>query len=223
MQANFPAALALVLKDEGGYVDNPADPGGATNLGITLRTLAAWRGIATLPKSEVLNLTVAEAGKIYKARYWDAIRGDDLPAGLDYAVFDYAVNTGPGASAKALQRVLSVPIDGVIGPVTLEAAGKDKMTAILTLCANRLAFLESLGTWGTFGAGWSARVARVKAAAVAMAVAAPNSPAKPVAYPPLPSPAPVGGKIIVSPPAPRKFDLAAIIAAILTIIKGWFK
>jgi lysozyme family protein len=220
MQANFPAALALVLKDEGGYVDNPADPGGATNLGITLRTLAAWRGIATLPKSEVLNLTVAEAGKIYKARYWDAIRGDDLPIGLDYAVFDYAVNSGPTAAARALQHVLSVPMDGVIGPITLAAANKSPTTAILMLCANRLQFLEGLSTWGAFGNGWSARVSRVKAAALAMVTA---SPAAPVPYPPLPSPAPVGGKIIITPPVARKFDLAAIIAAVLSFIAALFK
>jgi lysozyme family protein len=219
MQQNFAAALALVLRDEGGYVDDPRDPGGATNMGITLRTLAAWRG-TTLPKSEVMNLTVAEAGKIYKARYWDAIRGDDLPVGLDYAVFDYAVNSGPGAAASALQRVLSVPMDGVIGPVTLAAASKSPTTAILMLCANRLQFLEGLSTWGAFGNGWSARVSRVKAAALAMVTA---SPAAPVPYPPLPSPAPVGGKIIITPPAARKFDLVGIIGAILSFIAALFK
>lgn len=168
MQANFAASLALVLKSEGGYVDDPRDPGGATNMGITLRTLAAWRGVKTLPKSEVQHLSQAEAGQIYKSRYWDAIAGDALPAGVDYAVFDFAVNSGPLAATKGLQTAVGVTVDGIIGNMTIAATAKAPSTAILTLCANRLASLERLPTWQTFGAGWSNRIHDVRGAALQM-------------------------------------------------------
>lgn len=172
MQANFAASLALVLKSEGGYTDNPADPGGATNMGITLRTLAAWRGVTNLPKSEVQHLTAVEAGKIYKARYWNAIDGDALPAGVDYATFDYAVNSGPLAAAKGIQIAAGVTADGAIGPLTIAAAAKNPSTIVLTLCADRLAMLERLPTWHTFGAGWSNRIHAVRGAALQMVGAA---------------------------------------------------
>ena len=96
--ANFDRALTAVLRHEGGYVDHPSDPGGATNLGVTRATLAQWRGRA-VSKAEVKALTRAEAAKIYRALYWDEIAGDALPAGLDFAVFDYCVNSGPGRAA----------------------------------------------------------------------------------------------------------------------------
>jgi lysozyme family protein len=186
MQSNFAAALKLVLKSEGGYVDNPADPGGATNMGITRATLAAWRGVPVnrLPKSEVKALTVAEAGTIYRARYWTPIYADDLPAGLDYAVFDYAVNSGPDRAAKDLQRVLGVTVDGRIGPETVAASKTDPMGTINRLCDARLRYLQGLGTWATFGRGWSARVTAVRQAALDMAAGAqmPAEPATPAAY-----------------------------------------
>ena len=94
MNRNFERALSLVLEHEGGYVDHPRDPGGATNLGITLDTLSSWLGrVAT--KADVLALKVSDVGPIYRRRYWDTIEGDELPDGLDYAVFDFAVNSGP--------------------------------------------------------------------------------------------------------------------------------
>jgi lysozyme family protein len=175
MQSNFAAAIALVLKSEGGYVDNPKDNGGATNLGITRAVLASWRGVAPvtrLPKSAVANLTVAEATTIYRANYWQAIAGDDLPSGLDYAVLDYAVNSAPARAAKALQTLLGVTVDGRIGPETVAAAKAAGNEAILKLCAARLAWLETLPTWQTFGGGWSKRVASVRADALNMAAGA---------------------------------------------------
>lgn len=174
MQSNFAASIALVLKSEGGYVDNPKDPGGATNMGITRATLAAWRGVAvnSLPKSEVRNLGTAEATTIYRARYWTPIYADDLPAGLDYAVFDYAVNSGPAAAAKALQKVLGVTVDGRIGPQTVAAAKAAMPGAIDRLCDARLAFLRGLSTWATFGKGWASRVESVRKAARDMAAGA---------------------------------------------------
>jgi hypothetical protein len=118
MAANsFEPSLAHVLKHEGGYVNHPADPGGATNLGITAATLARARG-HPVSAADVAALTRAEAAAIYRRFFWNSARGDDLPAGLDHAVFDLAVNSGPGRAARLLQRVLAVAEDGVIGPAS---------------------------------------------------------------------------------------------------------
>ncbi len=162
MKRNFRRALAHVLAHEGGYVDHPVDPGGATNLGITRRTLARWRGVRPwwkLPKSEVRALTRREAGRIYRARYWDAVRGDDLPPGVDYAVFDYAVNSGVARAAKELQRAAGAGADGIIGGMTLEAVFRHHpRTIIRRVLERRMRFLRRLRTWGAFGRGWTNRV-----------------------------------------------------------------
>lgn len=172
MKKNFRAALARVLAHEGGYVDHSLDPGGATNLGITRRALAAWRGVRPwlkLPKSEVRALTRREAGRIYRARYWDSLCGDKLPAGVDYAVFDYAVNSGVASAAKALQRVVSAKADGVVGEKTLAAiALHQPKTVIRRLVARRVGFLQRLRAWKTFGRGWTSRVNGVLAGALEM-------------------------------------------------------
>ena len=119
-----------------------------------MRTTAAW---------------IAERQEIYRTRYWDALRCDELPAGLDYAVFDYGVNSGVSRSAKALQRVAGVADDGIVGPVTLGAAqARDCRSTVAALCDERLRFLRALRTWRVFGKGWGRRVAEVKEAALAM-------------------------------------------------------
>src|SRR5688572_21931612 len=118
MRSNFEAVLSHEFKEEGGYVDHPKDPGGATNMGITHKTLANWRRISPwwkLDKVEVKNLTRAEASEIYRAKYWDLTQGDKLPAGVDLAVMDFAVNSGPARAAKALQRIVKAKVDGLIG------------------------------------------------------------------------------------------------------------
>lgn len=168
--ARFSACLAEVLRHEGGFVDHPADPGGATNRGITLATLSDWRG-RPVSKSEVRALTVAEAAAIYRARYWDVVQGDRLPPGVDLAVFDFAVNSGPGRAARTLQQVLVVPQDGAIGPVTLAALARapGPVTLIIALCDARLRFLRGLPTWPTFGKGWARRVEEVEGAALRVA------------------------------------------------------
>jgi len=162
MKKNFRTALRLVLIHEGGYVDHPLDPGGATNMGITRRTLAASRAISPwrkLLKSEVRNLTRREAGRIYRARYWDVVAGDSLPSGVDYAVFDYAVNSGPARAAKALQHVVGVASDGIIGPETLRAiTAQEAAETISKLVRYRMKFLQRLRTWKTFGRGWNSRL-----------------------------------------------------------------
>ena len=171
----FELCLAHVLRHEGGYVDHPADPGGATNMGITLKTLARWRQVSPwwdLPKAEVKALSHGEASRIYRALYWNACRAGDLPSGLDLAVFDYAVNSGPDRAIRTLQAALGVVVDGQVGPLTIAAADKVNAARIINIiCDRRLGFLRALKTFPTFGRGWTSRVASVRAAALAAAPA----------------------------------------------------
>lgn len=167
MRQNFDTIIVGVLASEGGYVDHPSDPGGATNLGITRATLARWRKVSpvtALPKQEVKNLTREEAIQIYKAFYWDAVLADQLPSGLDYAVFDFCVNSGPARAVINLQRLLGVADDGVIGPITLNALAKvkDLSTLIHRYQDDRLKFLKALSTFPVFGKGWTTRVQKVR-------------------------------------------------------------
>ena len=162
MKDNFSQCFALVLKHEGGYVDNPADPGGATNLGCTKAVWEQYIG-RSVTKDDIKALTPNDVMPLYKAKYWDTIKGDDLPEGVDYAVFDFAINSGPSRAAKALQSVLSVTVDGQIGSATLRALETANPREVATaVCEARLAFLQGLPTWGVFGKGWSARVVEVE-------------------------------------------------------------
>lgn len=166
----FEECLPLVLVHEGGYVNHPKDPGGATNKGITQRTYDAWCKRQGYPHASVKNITDAEVAAIYKAQYWDKVSADDLPVGVDYAVFDYAVNSGPARSAKFLQRSLGVSDDGIIGAQTLAAAqDADPNRVISEVCDNRLAWLKRLKHWPTFGKGWTRRVEEVKRTSLSMA------------------------------------------------------
>jgi len=167
--ADWNACLAFVLAAEGGYVDDPMDPGGATNLGITLDVLSQWRHSA-VTKDDVKNLGRDEAAAIYRTNYWNASRCSDLPAGVDLMVFDASVNTGNGRSAKFLQEALGVAVDGSIGPLTLAAANSKPAAGVIDdLAQLRLAFYQSLPTYHRFGAGWTARVAQVQGHALQMA------------------------------------------------------
>src|SRR5690606_8907906 len=116
---NFQQALEKVLKHEGGFVNHPADPGGATNKGITIKVYQQFKKGATV--ADLKKITDAEVSAIYRKNYWDAVKADQLPSGLDYAVFDFAVNSGPSRAAKCLQETLGVTVDGKIGPRTLAA------------------------------------------------------------------------------------------------------
>jgi lysozyme family protein len=167
---NFEASLAAVLAHEGGYVNHPRDPGGPTNFGITLRTLSGWRG-RPVTAADVKALQRSEVGAIYRRQYWTPIRGDELPPGLDLALFDYAVNSGPGRAVRDLQRAIKVTADGVLGLITLQAIkSRDTASLINALCDRRLAFMRSLKTWRTFGKGWRRRVEETREAALAMVV-----------------------------------------------------
>ena len=168
MRQNLAPAIVALLKHEGGFSNHPADPGGMTNLGATQRVWEEWVGHPVAEK-EMRSLTPEKVAPMYKQKYWDKIRGDDLPSGVDLAVFDFAVNSGPGRAAKMLQRVLGVAEDGAIGPQTLaKALSVDSSKLIADYNAARLAFLRELPTWPVFGKGWGTRVAQVTVEATNM-------------------------------------------------------
>lgn len=169
MKANFDRSLAAVLVHEGGYVNDPRDPGGATNKGVTQAVYDDWRARHGLAKRSVRALEQDELQAIYRHNYWDQVKGDDLPAGVDYATFDFAVNSGVGRAARFLQAAAGVVQDGAIGPATLAAVGRDPAHIVSTLIDNRLAFLRALGTFKTFGKGWTARCEGVRRMALDMA------------------------------------------------------
>lgn len=139
--------------------------------GVTQRVYDAFRINHGLKRKSVRGITNIELTEIYRSLYWDRIQGDDLPAGIDYAVFDAAVNSGAVQAAKWLQRSLgsTISVDGVVGPVTIAAArsaARDR--AIKSICSQRLAMLKRLKTWNVFGAGWLTRVTAVQASALEM-------------------------------------------------------
>ena len=169
MQENWDDSFSAVLVHEGGFVNHPKDPGGMTNLGVTK---AAWEGYVGKPVDEAFMraLTPEKVNPFYKAMYWDKIKGDQLPAGVDYAAYDLAVNSGVGRAAKFLQTIAGVTADGVLGPKSMGAIREcDPEQMVEALCDMRLDFLKRLPTFDTFGKGWLIRVADVKAKATGMA------------------------------------------------------
>jgi len=169
VEDNFNESLAHVLKHEGGFVNHPKDPGGATNLGCTKRVWEEWVG-HEVTVDDIRSLTVADVTPLYKKKYWDAVRGDDLPRGVDFAVFDLAINSGTGRASKLLQRAVGVAADGAIGPATLAAVASINPRELATkVCEARLAFLQGLPTWETFGKGWGRRVKETEKIAFNMA------------------------------------------------------
>ncbi|MGE0564709.1 MAG: glycoside hydrolase family 108 protein [Pseudolabrys sp.] len=169
---SYDAALSRLLAHEGGYSNHPSDPGGPTRYGITIHDYRRYVK-ADAAAADVRAMPLDHAKAIYKAKYWDALCCDALPAGLDYCVFDYGVNSGISRSAKVLQRVLGIVDDGKVGPATLAAvAMRDAGDLVEAICDERLAFLKRLKTWPVFGRGWGRRVAEVKAASLAMAAQA---------------------------------------------------
>lgn len=174
---NYDACYAITLKWEGGYVNHPKDPGGATNRGVIQRVYDGYRRRKGLPTQSVRAISDDEVREIYRTQYWNAVRGDDLPAGVDLAVWDFGVNSGPSRAIKYLQRILGVRQDGKIGEVTLAAvAERDPRELAVKLCNDRLAFVMRLRTWPTFGKGWKRRIDSVRTAAARMAMNAPQKP-----------------------------------------------
>ena len=168
MQENWDASFEMVLKHEGGFVNHPKDPGGMTNLGVTK---AAWESYVgkSVDEEFMRKLTPEVVKPFYKTMYWDKIKGDQLPAGVDYAAYDLAVNSGVGRASKYLQEISGVPADGILGPKSMgairECAPQELADA---LCDKRLDFLKRLPTFETFGKGWTQRVAEVKEKAMSM-------------------------------------------------------
>lgn len=168
MRETLPKALHLMFGHEGGYVNVATDRGGPTKYGITHTTLAAHRGVRSVTAAQVKALTLAEAEDIYRKSYWAQSGGDVLPVGLDYAAFDFGVNSGPGRAVMVLQQVVRVAADGKIGPQTL-AAVKAYPGGVVKLirdyCAARMAFLRGLTNPKTGfpvnGRGWTIRVTGV--------------------------------------------------------------
>jgi lysozyme family protein len=168
---NWEKAFQLVLKHEGGFVNHPKDPGGMTNLGVTKKVWEEFVG-REVDEREMRALTPDVVKPLYKKNYWDKIKGDQLPSGVDYAAYDLAVNSGTGRAAKYLQRIAGVPDDGVIGPKSMEAIlSCDPVETVDAICDMRLDFLQKLPTWGTFGKGWGRRVEEVKSIGLQMAKA----------------------------------------------------
>lgn len=152
---NFDKAFDELLANEGGYVDNPNDPGGATKYGVTERVARAhgYQG-------DMHDLSVDDAKAIAKAAYWDAVKADLLPSPLDFQVFDAGYNSGPSQAIKWLQAAVGVPQDGILGPNTMAAAASfPVMSVVARFNANRLTFLTTLPTWTSFGKGWARRIA----------------------------------------------------------------
>ena len=172
MKENWGAALAAVLHHEGGWSNHKDDPGGMTNLGCTKATWEKWCG-RPVTEAEMRALSPADVSPLYKEKYWDKVKGDELPAGVDYVVFDTAINSGPGRAAKLLQETIGTTPDGAIGPLTLRAiAAMPAKDIINSFQDRRLAYLQTLPTWSTFGRGWARRVEEGRALALQMSQSA---------------------------------------------------
>lgn len=168
MQSNWIKCLETILHHEGGYVNHPKDPGGETNLGVTKRVYEDFGGT-----KDMKDLTREDVEPIYKKNYWDRVKGDDLPAGLDLCVFDFGVNAGTGRAAKYLQTMIGTVADGGIGPNTLKKLGEyveehGVEDTIKNYQSDRQKYYESLSTFDTFGRGWTRRVVETTRLALEM-------------------------------------------------------
>lgn len=172
MKDNFESSLKHLLAHEGGWSDHPADPGGATMKGVTLQVFREFKRNPHITKEELRNISDEDLATIYKKRYWDAVRADELLSGVDYAVFDCAVNSGPGRAIKILQTCVGTTPDGGFGSVTMAAVaqfqGDVAKTLVKEYCEKRLDFLKSLKTFEVFGKGWERRVNEVEKTALEM-------------------------------------------------------
>ena len=158
MKSNYNECLKTILHHEGGYVNHPKDPGGETNLGVTKRVYQEHGGT-----KDMKDLLVEDVAPIYKKGYWDKMKGDDLPGGLDLCVFDFGVNAGPGRAAKFLQQMIGTTVDGGIGPNTLAKVEEyvrenGETESVEKYQSMRQKYYEQLSTFATFGKGWTRRV-----------------------------------------------------------------
>jgi lysozyme family protein len=169
VKKNFERSLEMLLHHEGGFVNHPKDPGGATNLGVTKAVYEKWVG-REVSIEDMKELTHEDVAPIYKKNYWDRLKGDDLPSGLDFAAFDWGVNSGTGRPAKVIQRYVTAAQDGAIGNQTLGLIAENNPADIIQyLYQQRQKFYERLKTFETFGRGWTRRNQETLKAALEMA------------------------------------------------------
>ena len=216
MLKNFDEVLHRVLAHEGGYTNHPDDPGGPTNWGITIHDARAyWKRDADADDVRAMPKEVAK--RIYKSKYWDAMRCDELPSGVDYAVMDFGVNSGVSRALKFIEAVAGVPADGKPDDVLVRTIANMPARPIITeLCNKRLVFLKSLKTWPVFGNGWGRRVAEVKDSALKMADDVRVSAPAPIQAPKGKSDEPD----TITKPAVRSTTIWAQIATVLTALGG---
>ena len=162
MQINWKKAVKIVLDHEGGEVDDPNDPGGHTNLGVTQSTLNRARQSTNLDLPEgVDDLTTTQAKKIYEHLYWYAVKADELPAGIDIFAFDMAVNQGVDTAMRSLQKAAGTTVDGIWGPKTNGAIRKiSTKTLLIDFAARRAHHYAKLSDdlVDRFGFGWYRRL-----------------------------------------------------------------
>ena len=172
--SNFHKCLDMILHHEGGYVNHPKDPGGMTNLGVTKRVYEDWVGYS-VSEHTMQNLTEEDVAPIYKKNYWDRIKADELPSGLDLCVFDFGVNAGTGRGARFLQKCVGAVADGAIGPNTLRQVDewvntfKSTEDLITDYSDRRRNYYKRLKTFSTFGKGWLRRVEETELEALKLA------------------------------------------------------
>ena len=173
MIENWDKSCDMVLAHEGGFTNDQRDTGnhlpdgrqGSTMLGCTQANWEAYVG-HQVTQDDMKKLTKEDVKPLYKKNYWDVVSGDLLPSGLDYAAFDFAINAGPVASKKMIQRALGVVVDGSIGPNTLKAMSEaDPKQLMQKFSDAKTAFYKGLGNFNVYGAGWLKRVADVQAVA----------------------------------------------------------
>ena len=173
MRHNLERSIEEVLRHEGLFTDDPRDPGnahgGATNYGVTLKTYRKYKRNPHLTVEDLKNITMKEVHDIYKVGYWDPVRADELPGGVDFLVFDMAINAGPGRAAKLLQEVINVRADGAIGPITLRTVNQDSPERVVTAYTEaREDYYRSLPHFPTFGRGWLRRTRESETIALTM-------------------------------------------------------
>ena len=157
MNQNFDTCLAMLLKHEGGFSNHKDDRGGLTNLGVTKAVYDEFHG-TDATEEDMRNLKKSDVEPIYRSNYWNRCRCQDLPSGVDWAVFDFAVNAGTGRAAKALQQAVEAKQDGSIGPITLMKVKDHEVVNIINRIAiYREQFYRSLSNFDTFGKGWLRR------------------------------------------------------------------
>lgn len=175
-KSRFEQCLDVTLRHEGGWADDPNDPGGATMKGITLKTYQAWAGReVSVDKNHLRNIPYSHLRAIYREGYWDAIQADKMPPGVDLVMFDFAVNSGPVRAVIELQQLLQpleevwIADDGIVGPVTLTALSRrEPGSVILCVCRRRLARCKRLRNWTHHGAGWTNRIEDIRETALTM-------------------------------------------------------